>query len=211
MRNIVPFDQLHQYAVNASKGMEAIYEPRYDYLTYPAAGSTQLTFFQTPVGSGGTTEANTNMDAAGQLTNPSTFLLTAISIDFIPGVNPGTSGTTTQAPLFLQDVWAVGSGLAYLKLQIGNKPQLVQGPLYKFASPFGLDVSGAAATTVTTDAVTINYAKFGGHVFQVTPMLIPTNQAFNVKLIFPTAIATPSTTAGRIGVNMHGTLYRSIQ
>ena len=202
---------LRNYNVNRPGQVEVIWQPTYDFQTYPLAGTTKLTFFQTTVGASGTTEADTNIEAAGQFPSPKAFLCTGIQVFFEPGnavsQSQAAAGTALEN---WNDVSDVMNGSAYLKFFIGSKDYLVDAPLSKFTQQFSL--GGVAAITgagsvATTDFV--DYAVHRGRYYSITPVKIPSNQNFNVSLNFPTAIATE--TAGRVGVILDGFQYRLSQ
>lgn len=212
MKMISPNRASEQFRVNVPGAAEGIRQPLYDYQEYAAAGQTSLTFFATPAGSNSKTKADTNMTLAGQLPAPQSFLLQQIEIDFFPGVSP-TPAKAATASAFLNDVWAVGKG-GLLTLNIMSKVELELAPLNNF--PCVNRISGfAAASDVTAAAAAqlqvINYGAWGGPVFKVAPMLIKSSQNFSVVLSWPTAVALPSTVAGRIGVKLGGVLYRAVQ
>lgn len=203
--------QLQGYDVNRAGQWEVIWQPLYDIQTYAAAGVTQQTFFQRTVGSTGVTQANTNMEAAGQLPNPKAFLCTGIQVVFIPGnavsISQAAAGTALNNWL---DTEAVLNGIGFLKFFIGSKDYLVDAPLSKFTMQFGL--SGVASLTgagsvATTDFV--DYARSVGRYYSITPVKLPSNQNFNVSLNFPTAITT--NVAGQIGIILDGFQFRLSQ
>lgn len=203
---------LRRFDVNVRTKVESLWQPLYDYAVYAAAGQTQLVFFQNPVGQAGKTRDDTNMEAAGQMPAPKQFLLQGISIDFTSGVVPGTLGAQAAAG-YVNDVHAIMKS-GHLTLTIGSKEYLVEGPVGKFPPEHGLQVSGALADVTTAGAnlqSMIQFARFSGGVYEVTPTRIPSNQNFDVKLNWNTAVALPSTVAGRIGVTLHGFQYRRPQ
>jgi hypothetical protein len=203
---------LQGYAVNRDGQNEVIWQPTYDYQAYPAAGSTQLTFFQTTVGTAGSTLADTNMRANGQFPAPQEFLCTGIQVFFNP---PGVIAQDRAAAVGenWNDVNAVMNGQGWLELFIGSKPYLDDAPLSKFTQQFKL--GGVAAVTtgdVTVDETTfIEYAVHCGKYYAITPVKIPRNQNFNVTLNFPALIPLVGEADGRIGVILDGFLYRLSQ
>lgn len=204
---------LTSYNVNRAGQPEVIWQPLYDYQAYPMAGTTQLTFFQTPVGGSGTTLGDTNMSSQGMLPRPQEFLITGIQVYFKPGNAVARAGV---APTVVQENWNdvndILFGESYLKLFIGSKDYLVDGPLGKFVSCFGITGGGWRSDTTTaaaTQTAFIDYAKHAGRYYSITPVKLPANQNFNVTLNFPTAIA--ASVAGTIGVILDGFLYRLSQ
>jgi len=208
-RQAPPNNALSQFAVNQAGDMDVIYQPLYDYQAYAQAGQTSLSFFQNPIGQLGKTLADTNMESAGQLPSPQKFLVEAISIDFFPG-NPVDMGVVDTSPLNWADVYDVFKS-GWLEFTVGSKSVLKQGPLGAFPSNYrlggGASITGAASVANTIDGV--DYATFAGQPFTIIPAAIPANQNFNVTLNWP--VAVPITVAARIGVKLHGNLYRSVQ
>ena len=203
---------LTAYNVNREGQNEVIWQPQYHYVDYPAIGATQLTFFQTTVGTGGLTLADTSMRANGQFPSPQEFLVTGIQVFFNP---PGVIAQDRAAAVGdnWNDVNAVMQGEAWLELFIGSKPYLDDAPLSKFTQQFKL--GGVAAVTtgdVTVDETTfVEYAVHCGKYYAITPIKIPKNQNFNITLNFPAAIPLVGDVAGRIGVILDGFLYRLSQ
>lgn len=208
-------DALKRYNVNRAGQFEVIWQPQYDYQDYATAGATQFTFFQTTIGGGGTTLADTSMRAAGQFPRPQEFLVTGIQVLFVPGVEPELAGLADDAQGdYLNDVFAVLFGDAWLDLFIGSKTYLQDGPLAKFTQQFKLMGDSALSDSSTAGASqksVINYGTHCGKYYSITPVKVPANQNFNVTLNFPAAIPTPSGQDARIGVILDGFLYRLSQ
>lgn len=205
---------LQGYSVNREGQHEVIWQPQYDYQSYPMAGATQFTFFQTPVGQNGATLADTSMRSAGQFPSPQEFLITGIQVVFTPG---GAFSAGNLAAAIAQENWNdVGDvmlGNAFLELFVGSKAYLDDGPLAKFGQTFGIvgNGDGRAATTVaaTTINTQIDYARHSSKYYSITPVKIPKTQNFNVTLNFPAAIAIAANAT--IGVILDGFLYRLSQ
>lgn len=204
--------QLKAYSVNRAGQEEGITQPLYDYQTYPNAGATSLTFFQIPNGQSGKTLADTNMEQAGTLPAPKKFLIQAIEIAFFPGSSPSVNGAAAASEQW-NDTYAVFKS-GHFQLFIGSKPYLDEAPLGVF--PPGWRLAGAAAlsdsTTAGADQQTrIGYAGFSGRPYQITPIMLPTQQNFKVTITWPSAVSLPSGVDGRIGVRLLGALYRLSQ
>lgn len=204
---------LKDYNVNRPGQVEVIWQPTYDYQTYPAAGTTELIFFQTPLGQGGATLAATNIEAAGQFPRPKEFLVTGIQVLFVPGnvVAQGNAAAATAQENW-NDVSDVMFGDGFLKLFIGSKDYLRDAPLAKFTQQFrlgGVANNAATGTNATPVVWLVDYAVHSGKYYSITPVKLPSNQNFNVSLNFPTAIAV--NTDGEIGVILDGFQYRLSQ
>ena len=201
-----------RYAVNDLSMMEAITQPLYSYQLYPAAGSTQLSFFQTTA-TGTVTLEDTNMTLTAQISQPNKFLVQGIGIDFLPGLSPVTLGADTANSQWNDFVAPFRRG--WLEFIIGSKNYLNIAPLASL--PPRSHLSGVGfATSATTAAAnlqtlgTIAYVE--GNVFGPVPLLLEAGQNFNINLRWPTAVALPSSNAtSRIGVVLYGTLYRPPQ
>ncbi len=209
--NIPTLEQLQAYNVNRPGDIEGIRSSLYDFQTYPQAGSSKLTFFQTPQGQAGKTLVDTNMETAGSLPAPKRFLVESIEVYFFPGSPVATFGAQAAA-LNVQDCYELAQS-GYLDFYIGSKSYLQEAPIGRFPPSNGLSVSAAVAdaTTAAADSQTlVDYARFGGMVYRMDPpiLLVPT-QNFNVSLNWTTPAALNS--AGRIGVVMKGILYRNSQ
>ena len=188
-----------QFAVNLAGVQEAFWQPFWDLQTYAAAGQTLLTFFQNPTGAGGRTYFDTNMQAAGSFPAMQNYIVTQLEIEFLPGA------TTAQAAYVTDQLAVQTSG--YVELNIGSKNFLRDSPVGAFPPKHRLDVfavnDASAAPTV------FRYAQNRGEIANITPMLIPSLQNFNVTLNW--AAAVPVSANGTIRVKMGGFLFRTAQ
>jgi len=199
------------YAVNREGQNEVIWQPLYDYQPYLAAGASNYSFFQSTLGSGGTTLADTNIRSAGQLPAPQEFLITGIQAYFVPGnavaVASAAAGTAQEN---WNDVSDVMFGNAHLQLFVGSKPYLNDAPLAKFTQQFRL--GGVANSTGEGTANTqtfVDYAVHSGKYYSITPVKLPTTQNFDVTMTFPALI--PISVDATIGCILDGFLYRLSQ
>lgn len=201
------------------------YAPLYDFANYPAAGVTQLNFFTLPIGQGVSTapgapggatksEADTNLTNAGMLPRDQSFYVTGIEVIVFPGVAPGRGGVAdATAGNFINDVWTLGKS-GYLKLKIGTRDYIVDGPLMVFPTTQGLGGVAAMATNLTTGAATfseIDYFRFVGQPYTVVGLWITPTQNFSVSLNWPGLVPTASTTIARIGIRLRGRFIRAAQ
>jgi len=213
LQSVPSIADLEKYSVNRGGQYEVIGSSLYDYTSYAAAGQTELNFFQTPQGQGSKTLADTNMEAAGTLPAPKNFLVTSLEVNFWPGIEPSEFGAQAQAD-YLNDVWAVAKS-GYLEFFIGSKNYVQEGPIGVFPAFNGLVVAAALADQTTIAAASqsrIAYANMGGRPYNLpSPVSLVANQNFRVSLKWPTAVALPSATIGRIGVRLRGYLYRLSQ
>lgn len=209
-----------QYAVNRAGEDEGVWYPIYDRQLYPAAGAAVLTFFQTPVGGvrGGValTYEDTNMTNAGTLPAPQRFLMTGIELYFHSGLAPARSGVVAAviATAMWNDLHALHRR-GFLRLFIGSKDYLLDGPLGIFPPSFRLAgdsaIGGVGSAAGSVDVV--DYAAFAGKPYEIAPYMLETQQNFRVTLEFPNGVvALPSTNATSfIGVRLLGYLYRQSQ
>jgi hypothetical protein len=214
--NIPTTDMLDpaSYAVNVNNVMEAITQPLYSYQPYPAAGTVQpLVFFQSqPVGT--ITAEDTNMQLAGQLPAPQSFLIQGIGIDYLPGTAAARFGAESALGQ-LPDFYAI-MRRGVIVLTIGSKNYLQEGPLMQLPPRAHINGVAAVADATTPAAALQTFVSVGfsdGPVFNPRPLLIPPSQNFQVSLAWPAgAIPIPSAdAAARIGIQLYGTLYRPAQ
>jgi hypothetical protein len=214
---------LAQHRVTVPGVQDEIYGPLYDFVSYAAAGQTELNFFSVPKGQGTTTApgatgtktlADTNLTNAGLLPRDNAFYCTGIEVVLFPGINPGR-GAITDATVgqFWDDVWAIGKS-GVLTLTVGSRVYVQDGPLMNFPTIQGLGGVAAAATNTTAAASlasTIEYARFVGQPYTIVPLFIQPNQNFGVTMNWPAVVATVSTQAARIGVRLRGRFIRNAQ
>lgn len=209
---IPTLDQLDQYNVNRPNQVEGIKWSLYDSLAYATTGQAQLQFFQTPQGQNSKTAADTNMVSAGQLPAPQAFLITGISLLFIPGVNPSVFGAAAASE-FANDTFQFYTKPAWLQLYIGSKDYINEAPLMRFPPTNGMSGFAAISDTSTAGAseqTQMNYATAAGDPYEVSPpLLLTANQNFKVTLNWPTLV--PFTTAARVYCHLSGYLYRNSQ
>ena len=212
-RRPIPISQLQKYSVNRAGMVNAFTQPLYDFQAYAAGGQTSLVFFQLPIGQASKTYADTNMTNPGALPNPVRQIVQSIQIMFFPGSAVNATGAIGTNGLNWQDVWTVWKS-GWLEFLVGSSTLLYDAPLGKF--PCSQRLAGAAALADATTAGAglhsqIDYATFAGPVKQITPVLLEPTQNFSVTLRWPTAVALPSTVAGRIGVILEGEQYKLSQ
>jgi hypothetical protein len=215
--NLIPsFRELESYNVNRPDSLEVVRASLYDSLTYPLAGTTQLRFFQLPIGQGSPakTLGDTNMQAAGSLPSPISFLVETIQLYMFPTAAIAAAGTpsATLAP-FINDLYLINRSAAWLDFFVGSKSYLQEAPLMKFPPSAGLAVGAAVSDTTTagaSQARTVNYATNSGPVYEVNPPLLLTpTQNFNITLNWATAQAISANAV--IYATMSGILYRNSQ
>lgn len=203
---------------------DVIWQPLYDYQTYPLAGQLAFNFFNAQKGTGTTsafggagprTVLDTNMQLSGQLGAGNQFLALGVGIEFFPGPTPGlqtaAQPTTAQTAQMADDVYSVLRN-GVLQFSVQNRPYIEDAPLLKF--PTQTYLTGWAAVTNganATASVIIEYASSCGASYNIVPVLLSQNQAFQMTATFPALIALPSGVDGRFGCRMEGKLIRNAQ
>jgi hypothetical protein len=183
----------------------------YHYQTYAAAGTTtQYSFFQTSVGTGGLTYADTNMEVASALPAPKAFLVTEIYCVIFPGVVPSVFGAQAVAA-GVNDIWTIGKA-GYVRVFIGSRDYTIEAPIARFPQPMALQGFAAAsdggANAVTTQQLRIANATWIGKPYNMKPyVLLESTMNFNVSWHFPATTAVSAD--ARIGTILGGFLYRS--
>ena len=211
--------QLQSMNVQVPVGYSGITFPLYDSAVYPAAGSAQITLFQSPQGAAGKTFADTNMTAAGQVPSPNVFVVTGLEIKFISGQAVELL-EAAAAGNYISDVAAFYQGLpgvlnsGYLEFDVGSA-FYVREPLHAFPPANRLNLQAATSNVTTAAAAQFylaDYAENSGVPFEIAPLALPSNQNFSVTLNWPLGVvATPSTKAGKVFVKLNGWMYRPVQ
>ena len=214
---------------------EIIRQRLYDFLLYPTAGQQRLAFFQLSVGQGvttalgatvGTTKTllDTNIEIGGVLPSGKSFLIESIEILFLPGsvstantYTPQTIGNFTAVAA--QALWGYSNDIntfyqaGMLELNVLSKNYLRETPLLSFPPKASLDFSGAVASnSATTAQVTAQVAKSTGRPYYLEPRItLQPAVNFEVALIYPAAVATPSGFNARVGCYLDGYTMRASQ
>jgi hypothetical protein len=214
---------------------EVIRQRLYDYVLYPTAGAQQISFFQNPVGQGITsaigavvgsakTLLDTNMELAGQLPSGKEYLIESIEVIYWAGsvatantYTPATPGqfAAVAAAAVIGQVNDVNlfyqSGM--LELNVLSKNYLRETPLQAFPPKADLALDGGIANnSATTSEVAFVKAKSMGRAYYVEPEVsLQPAVNFEVKLIWPAAVATPSGFNARLGVVLDGFMMRASQ
>ena len=221
MHNIPTARDLQRYDVVRRDSVEGVRQNLYDFQDYAAAGQTSLKFFQIPqgqgvgIGGGVKTLEDTNMELAGNLPNPKAFLMQGIEVLFFPAGAPMSIATAATAKNMTNDMWALCKR-GWLELYISSKAYLQEAPLAKFPARNFMRVDSALAVANTNataiSQLAMELPTMSGAPYKVMPpiTLRPTMN-FNVSLNWTTAVAMPSNSIARIGVNLTGLLYRNGQ
>lgn len=224
MRPILTAEMLAQHQ-SALSTLDVLWQPLFDFNSYPSAGTTQLSFFSTPQGQGTTTApgatgtktlADTNMDNAGQLGKGNQFYATGLEFLLFPSNIPGNGGLEiTNVGDFVNTVYNIGkSGVVVLEVGSGKR-YIEQSPLQLFPPSTRLAVAAALAaagnTAVATNVGEINYATWSGEVYTIVPLLIDANQTFKLTTTWPAAVAADGPAAHRLGARLRGYKIQNAQ
>ncbi len=214
---------------------ELIRNRLYDYQLYPAAGSTQISFFQQPSGAGitsalgaavGTAKTlwDTNMELGGTLPSGKAFLIESIEVLYFPGsVSTANTYTPANMSLFAAVAAAALAGAAndiltfyqsgMLELNVLSKNYLRETPLLCFPPKSHFDLSAAiGSNSATTGSSILALAKAAGRPYYMEPKItLQPAVNFEVLLRWPAAVANPSGFIGRVGVILDGGFMRASQ
>lgn len=135
----------------------------YDWLPYPIAGQTQLSFFTTPQGQGTSfwdntqtkTYEDTNMEVGNQMARGESFLVKHIALRFYQATLPVQDLNTAALPatplMPANDAYLFWNR-GWLEFKVVNKVQCRQGPLAAFPPPNHLELDAAATVAYTLAA-----------------------------------------------------------
>lgn len=220
--------QMQAHLVGVAGQQDIIWNPLYDFLAYPSAGSTLFTFFATAQGAGTSsapgagavakTAYDTNLTINNQLTMGNAFYGVRSETLFYPGVSnaalplavlPGRANVPTTVGIFANDVWSVLNG-GLKTLAIGTDRKYINdGPLSMFPPVTRLAMQAAlAGDAITTAGQEICYAAASGEPYRLVDIYIQSNQQFTLTYGYAAAIPTPSQQIGRIGERWGGYLIR---
>jgi hypothetical protein len=213
----------------------------YSYITYPAAGATELNFFGQVAGQAGVTLQDTNLPKAGSF-GQTHFQLKSISTDI--QINDNNVDTFTRANIADIDTHATASDYlggfvqaGVLNFSVGARPFATIVKPFQYAPPPGspLDLENSyvnqigAVPTATGGANQVvgvpwvTQTKMRSNVYFTDPnILIEAEQQFNVNISFPSGavpvLATNVINIGgananpyKIGVILDGLLLRPVQ
>ena len=226
-RPILTPDYLPSHTVGVAGQQDVIWNPMYDSLAYPSAGQLLFSFFSTAQGAGTSsapgagavakTAQDTNLQINNQLTAGNEFYQIGSESVFYPGVSnasgtpallPGRANLPTTVGLFVNDIYAVGTG-GLKTLTVGTDRKYIQdGPLSLFPPATRLAVAAAIATGETAAGMEIAYAAWSGETYTIVPIYYQSNQNWTLNVVFSALIPTPSATIGRLMERMRGYLVR---
>jgi len=212
---------------------EIIRQRLYDYQLLSNSGSTQLSFFQQPVGSGLTTALggtvgavktlwDTNMTLGGTLPSGQAFYIESVEVCFYPG-SVTTSNTYTPIGMSVFNATAAAAVAAaandvntfyqsgMLELNILSKNYLRETPLLSFPpkANFNLDAA-VASNSATTAEVALLQARAAGRPYYIDPA-ISLQPAVNFEVVIKWPAAVTLSFNSRVGVILDGYFMRASQ
>jgi hypothetical protein len=226
---------LRRFAVNRPGEPEVIRQRLYDHQLYPGNGTTEINFFQFPIGQGvatalgaavgsNKTRADTNMTLAGQLSALLNFVIESIEVTFEPGT---VSTANTFTPAVVGDFTTVAADAIYgpsndadvfyksgwLELAIGAKDYLIEAPLGSFPPKVQTVIDSSQATnSATLGAAVLQKVNKAGRPYFVEPAIsLMSNQNFVVRLKWPAVVPLTTTFNARVGVILDGFTFRASQ
>ncbi|MFH1226840.1 MAG: hypothetical protein V1701_02915 [Planctomycetota bacterium] len=192
-------------------------EPRYDSFQLAAGGVgvNIMTFFQVPrnvAGSGfavAKTEAETNMQTAGQIGKPNQFLLYGFTVEVLPA---------QAAALAISEVssnWALIYHPSVFRFVLGANNIQLEVPLEKIPTGvgptgFATSVGAAAVTTPQVMSAMTNGVPHSRYYYNFTvpgsklPLLIQGDQTFRCEIAYPLGNLILTVHATRVRCYMHG-------
>lgn len=230
--------ELSSYGVFVPDAIQSIRQPLYDRLLYPAAGATQLRFFQLPQGQGVSTAIgnagnvktldDTNMEAAGQLPSPKAFLATSIELMVDPGSLSTAATFSPSDPAFLTNASAASAAVvpglnaandvnriligSWLDFFVGSASYLTVSRGDSFPPKSYVSPDAAVAQAVNLGITGVVSTRAVGRPFYLNPpILLMPNVNFVVTLNWSVAVATPTTLNARATIRLDGILYRNAQ
>ena len=212
MKSMLSNPKLQNFVVpNANE--EILVQPLYHFQAYGTSGATSFSFFGTTLQSATSQKADTNMEKASSMSAGKRMIVTGISVIFIAGVESFLSGTVARTETYGLDARKVLEGLGYAEITIMQKPYLTIAPLTYLSAGMGMSGHGAVSS-LSTLVDTIDYVSNGvphpeAHRKLDIPLFLPSEVAFDVTIYFKSAITI--TTAGRLGVMLHGLQIRPRQ
>ena len=214
---------------------EVVRQRFYDYQLYPTAGASQLIFFSNAIGAGvtsaqgapvGSTKTfwDTNLEMSNTIPSGKAYMIETVEVLFTPG-SVATANTYTPAALSVFAAVAAASVLAQLndvntfyqsgmlEINISSKNYLRETPLLAFPPKAHLDVGGAiGSNSATTSEVGFGFAKASGRPYILSPEItLQPAVNFDVKLLWPSSVPTPSGFNARVGVILDGYFMRVSQ
>jgi hypothetical protein len=212
---------------------EIIRQRLYDYQLYAYAGTTQLSFFQQPVGSGLTTAVgstvgavktlwDTNMTLGGTLPSGQAYMVESIEVVFFPG-SVQTANTYTPIGMSVFNATASAAVNAsvndvntfyqsgMLEFNILSKNYLRETPTLAFPPKANYNLDAAVASnSATTAEVALAQARAAGRPYYIDPS-ISLQPAVNFEVVIKWSAAVALAFNARVGVILDGYFMRASQ
>lgn len=213
---------------------EIVRQRFYDFLLYPTAGQTQLTFFSQPVGQGLTTAIaatagtpktlwDTNLEIGNTLPSGKAYMIESIEVFFYPGsVNTANTYTPAVPNQFGTAAAALNDQLndvnrfyqsGLLELNILSKNYLRETPILVFPPKVSFNADFAIANNSATAGLAsdVNMRAAGRPYYLEPTIALQPAVNFEVIIRYPGLVATPSGFNARVGVVLDGYFMRASQ
>lgn len=196
-------------------GEEAIRYTLFHYMNPAAQALPTMTFFQAIVGQqdqfgAQVSNEDTNMDVAGTLQKTNRMFVTNISVPIEPSYDQSQPITGASSGSIGDDIAQVAKR-GFFQFFLLVKPYLSLSPLSLLPSATGAWAALANGNVGNTDVVAHNGFPSGEPV-RGYPVTLPLNEqtTFKAVISFPKGAVT-TLNALRLGVQLHGVLYRPEQ
>ncbi len=223
------------YRVTNPGQSEVVRQRLYDYNLYPTAGATLLSFFSQTQGQGlatalgttagsGKTALDTNQEMPNTLPSGKSYMIESIEVLFFPGsVSTANTYTPANVSVFAVAAAATVTGAAndvntfyqsgMLQFNVLSKNYLQETPLMAFPPKANLDTSAAlSSNSATVGSSGMSVTKAVGRAYYLEPQVVLQPAVnFELKLIWPALVPTPSGFNARVGVIFDGFLMRASQ
>lgn len=198
---------------NELKGYnEVVRWPLYSSKSYPAAGTTQLTFFDQSEGLATNGRADTNMQAAGQLPGNQMHVAHSLRITFIPPT-ASFSAASVVGPFAAAEVLTLMTTLCWAEITVSDKLYMIGAPLTLFPAGQGPGtfVNNPGIATANGFSFANNGHPSNEAIYRLNPPLgiLPTRTFLvtnNWRSVAPTV-----TNAIRVNNNLDGWRLRAVQ
>lgn len=172
-----------QYVTQSDLGLEVIPDMLYDTATYTDNVTLNLPFFTTQRAN----KSLSNLPGTGQLSNPESFLIQAVRIDYQTRLETIDQGAAAAAlPSRFDDILLL-QNTGRFTLTCGNKNY---GPWLLWMMPAGSGVMGAVAAAGAEAANLVSaYGRTFGKLYGLMPnLMLSPMQRFEVNLDWPAAV-----------------------
>ena len=214
----VPFEDLAKF--NPAEKNKVRFGFVFDTAIYAAAGQDSLSLCAVPEGgqlndnSRSKTSEDTNLNAAGTLSNNQIMLVRGVQVLFLPATTPGhaeadaTYSAATQKFLANDVAAFYNNGLMHIALK--GVDIITDGPLMMFPPQTHIEGSAAMTGTDTDNNRNIELVNCKGHAYPIEPFTWRGGEVLTAKMLWPNGkVALPSGLAGRVKLRLYGDIYEA--